>query len=99
MVPLKPTFVREEIRITLANWCILCDREYLYPIYERLHGELLKREIIHVDETTCQVLREEEKKLQSASYMWTYRSGSDGLPVIILYESQPERSSVQQSSF
>ena len=78
-------------RETLANWCIITSREYLYPIYTRLHEELLKRDIIHADETTCQVLREEGKTPQSTSYMWIYRSGTDGLPGIVMYEYQPGR--------
>lgn len=78
-------------RETLANWCILAGREYLYPVYTRIHAELIKREIIHADETTCQVLREEGKVPQSTSYMWIYRSGSDGLPGIVMYDYQPGR--------
>ena len=79
-------------RETLANWCIIASREYLLPVYERLHEELIRREIIHADETTCQVLREEGKAAESTSYMWIYRSGSDGLPTIVMYEYQPGRS-------
>ena len=79
-------------RETLANWCIITSRDYLYPIYELLHNELLHRDIIHADETVCQVLRENGKTAQSTSYMWIYRSGSDGLPGIVMYEYQPGRS-------
>lgn len=86
-------------RETLANWCIITGREYLYPIYDRLHEELLKRDIIHADETTCQVLREEGKTPQSTSYMWIYRSGSDGLPGIVMYEYQPGRGVFTPGSF
>ena len=52
-------------RETMANWCIISSSEYLLPIYERLHEELLKRDVIHADETTCQVLREDGKTPQS----------------------------------
>ncbi len=86
-------------RETLANWCIITSREYLYPIYTRLHEELLKRDIIHADETTCQVLREEGKTPQSTSYMWIYRSGTDGLPGIVMYEYQPGRSGLHPKQF
>ena len=60
-------------------------------IYECLHEALLSREVIHTDETTCQILREDGKTPQSTSYMWIYTSGSDGLPKIVLYEYQPGR--------
>ena len=79
-------------RETMANWCILAAKEYLLPIFERLHAEILKRDIIHADETTCQILREEGRDAHATSYMWIYTSGSDGLPGIVLYEYQPGRS-------
>ena len=56
-------------RETMANWCIIATREYLLPIVERLHAELLKRDIICADETTCQVLREDGRDAESTSYM------------------------------
>ena len=40
-------------RETLENWCIIASRKYLFPIYELLHNELLRRDIIHADETVC----------------------------------------------
>ena len=86
-------------RETLANWCIVAAREYLLPIFERLHAEILKRDIICADETTCQVLHEEGKDAQSTSYMWIYTSGSDGLPKIVLYEYQPGRSGSYPQKF
>lgn len=86
-------------RETLANWCIITAEKYLLPIYERLHAELLLREVIHADETTCQVLREDGKTAQSTSYMWIYTSGTDGLPGIVLYEYQPGRSGIYPQKF
>ena len=86
-------------RETMANWCILSTQKYLMLIYERLHEELLKREVIHADETTCQVLREDGKTPQSTSYMWLYTSGSDDLPKIVLYEYQPGRGGIYPQQF
>ena len=43
------------LREILENWCIIASRNYLFPIYELLHNELLRRYIIHADETVCQV--------------------------------------------
>lgn len=86
-------------RETMANWCIIATREYLLPILERLHAEILKRDIICADETTCQVLREEGRDAESTSYMWIYTSGSDGLPKIVLYEYQPGRSGSYPKQF
>lgn len=62
-------------RATLANWVIKCGLDYMEPVYERLHEHLLERDIIHADETPCQVLKEDGKTAQSKSYMWLYGSG------------------------
>ena len=62
-------------RATLANWIIRCSEDYFTPIIERLHEELLSRDIAHADETSIQVLKEDGKKPTSTSYMWLYRSG------------------------
>lgn len=86
-------------RETQANWCIKVTQRYLLPIFNRLHEELLKRDLIHADETTCQVLREEGKEPQSTSYMWIYTSGSDELPGIVLYEYQPGRAGAYPRDF
>lgn len=78
-------------RETMANWYIYCAENYFYPIYERMHGHLVKRDILHADETTCQVLREDGKSAESTSYMWIYLTGTDGLPPIVLYDYAPGR--------
>lgn len=79
-------------RATLANWVNKCGLDYLQPIYDYLHRILCKRQFINVDETPCQVLKEDGKAATSKSYMWLYASGNDGLPPIRLYEYQPGRS-------
>jgi len=79
-------------RETMANWYIRGALDFFRPIYDRMHELLLQREIIHADETTCQVLHEEGKTPESKSYMWIYLSGSDGLAPIVLYDYQSGRS-------
>lgn len=78
-------------RETTANWCIKCALDYFQPVYDLLHKYLVLRDIIHADETVCQVLHEEGKAASSRSYMWIYLTGNDGQPAIILYEYQPGR--------
>ncbi len=78
-------------RSTMANWIIRSTQDHLMPVVEHLRGELLKRDIIHCDETPVQVLKEEGKKPQTKSYMWLYRSGNDGNHPIVLYDYQPSR--------
>lgn len=86
-------------RETMANWFIYCAEHYFYSIYERMHEHLIKRDILHADETTCQVLREEGKTAESTSFMWIYLTGSDGLPPIVLYDYAAGRSGMYAKDF
>ncbi len=74
-------------RATMANWVIHCALQYMKPLYDYCRGELLKRSFAMADETRIQVLSEPERKVQTDSFMWLFRSGEDGLPPIILYNT------------
>jgi transposase len=76
-------------RQVLSNW-IIKGGEMLAPIYDRMRERLLGLSVLHADETTLQVLNESGRSAQSKSYMWLYRSGRDG-PPIVCYEYQPTR--------
>ncbi len=78
-------------RATLASWVNVCSTTYLVKLYEQMHEELLKREVLMSDETPCQVLKEEGKAPTSKSYMWIHRTGNDGLAPIIMYDYQSSR--------
>lgn len=78
-------------RTTMANWVIRCSQDWLAPVVEFQKKELLKRDIIHCDETPVQVLKEPGKAPQTKSYMWLYRSGKDDGSPIVLYDYQPSR--------
>ncbi len=56
-------------RETTSNWCIKCALAYFEPVYDRLHEYLVKRDLLHADETVCQVLHEEGRAAASTSYM------------------------------
>ena len=86
-------------RSTMANWIIRCSEDYLFPITDRFREILLKRDIVHCDETPVQVLKEEGKKPQTKSYMWLYRTGDDGKEPIILYDYQPSRNGDHAAAF
>lgn len=86
-------------RTTLANWIIYCSQNYFQPMYDYFHRKLLKRGFAMADETRVQVLNEEGRKAQSQSFMWLFRSGEDGLPVLILYGYSPTRSGSQAKEF
>ncbi len=55
-------------RQTMSNWVLYAAEHWLKPVYDELHRQLVKREVLHADETTLQVLREPGKKAQSKSY-------------------------------
>ena len=86
-------------RATMANWVIRSSQDHFEPVIRHLQKELLKREVIHCDETPVQVLKEEGKKPQTKSYMWLYRTGNDGKAPIILYDYQPSRSGENAASY
>ena len=86
-------------RQTMSNWILKATEDYLAPVYEQLHKELLARDILHADETTLQVLHEPGKKPQSDSYMWLYRTGGDTDKPIVLYEYQPGRGAKHPKEF
>ena len=86
-------------RQTMSNWLIKAAEDWLEPIYDALHEQLRKREVLHADETTLQVLREPGKAAQSKSYMWMYRTGGDAARPIVLYEYQPDRKALRAQAF
>lgn len=59
-------------RATLSNWILKTSEEWLIPVVERLHEELIKEKYLHADETPVQVLNEPGKKNTTKSYMWVY---------------------------
>ena len=86
-------------RQTMSNWILRATEDYLTPVYEQLHQELLKQDVLHADETTLQVLHEPGKKPQSESYMWLYRTSGDAQKPIALYEYQPGRGAKHPREF
>lgn len=83
----------------MSNWILRATEDYLTPVYEQLHRELLARDVLHADETTLQVLHEPGKKPQSESYMWLYRTSGDTDKPIVLYEYQPGRGAKHPEAF
>jgi len=63
-------------RKDMAHWIIRCSQEWLEPVYRRIHAELMKCEVLHMDETRIQCNKEEGKKASSNSFMWVMRSAA-----------------------
>ena len=86
-------------RTTLANWIIYSAEHYFRPLYDYFHRQLLQRKFLMADETRVQVLKEPGRSAESQSFMWLYRTGEDGLPVILLYGYTPTRSGDNAADF
>ena len=78
-------------RQTMSNWLIRSSDDWLAPVYDELHKQLLQHDLLHADETELQVLHEEGRDAKAKSYMWLYRTGSDAEHPIVLYEYAPGR--------
>jgi len=76
-------------RATLANWMIKAGH-LVQPLINLMQDRLLSHDIIQMDETTVQVLKECGKKAQSKSYLWLQRGGPPEQPVV-LYHYDPGR--------
>jgi len=77
-------------RSTLANWMIRAG-QLVQPLINLLRDRLLAYDIVQMDETTVQVLKEPGKTAQSKSYLWLQRGGPPDEPVI-LFDYDPSRS-------
>ena len=77
-------------RATLANWMIKAGA-LVQPIINLLRDRLVDYDIVQMDETTVQVLKEPGKSAQSKSYLWLQRGGPPEQP-IVLYDYDSSRS-------
>ncbi|TYQ15411.1 UNVERIFIED_CONTAM: transposase [Acetivibrio alkalicellulosi] len=85
-------------RQTMSNWLLIATNRWLHYIYERMHYYLLQKDIICADETEVQVLHEPGRAATTNSYMWVYRTGRDG-PPIVLFEYQTTRAGKHPKKF
>ena len=86
-------------RQTMSGWILRAAQDWLKPVYECLHRELVQRQVLHADETTLQVLHEPGKSAHTDSYMWLYRTSGDTDRHIVLYEYQPNRKADHPKEF
>ncbi|BAQ08649.1 transposaes IS66 [Bacillus sp. OxB-1] len=77
-------------RQTLSNWIIQTGERWIQPLYELMAEFLLEQEVLHADETTVQVLREDGRAASTKSYMWLYCTGRSG-PPCVLFDYQTTR--------
>jgi transposase len=77
-------------RATLAGWMIRLG-ELVVPLINLLEEEQLAYDILQMDETTVQVLKEDGRRAQSESRMWVRRGGPPD-KMVILFDYDPSRS-------
>jgi transposase len=77
-------------RATLCLWVLKC-AALLKPLMKLLHDIILNYDIAYADETTCQVLKEPNKSVQSKKYMWLFAGGSPD-QFVFYYQYHPSRS-------
>jgi transposase len=78
-------------RQTMANWAVFAAVHWLMAIYALLHIELVLGDILHGDETTLQVVKEDGRRASQKSYMWVYSTGKDAGRQVVLFEYQQTR--------
>jgi transposase len=77
-------------RATLASWMIRLG-ELIMPLINLAEEVQLAYDVLQMDETTVQVLKENGRAAQSESRMWVRRGGPSDKPVI-LFNYDPSRS-------
>jgi transposase len=77
-------------RATLCLWVLKC-AVLLKPLMKLLHDVILNYDIAYADETTCQVLKEPSKGVQSKKYMWLFAGGAPQ-QFAFYYQYHPSRS-------
>jgi hypothetical protein len=69
-------------RSTLANWMIRAGT-LVQPLINLMRDRLLDYDVIQIDETPVQVLKEAGRRAQSKSYLWVQRGGPPDSRVIL----------------
>ena len=76
-------------RQTLARW-VIGSAEVLQPLRNLAQDWLFDHDVMHMDETPVQVLKEAGRQASAKSYMWVRTSGPPGRPVV-LFDYDPSR--------
>lgn len=83
-------------RTNMTNWTLQAGAK-LAKLLELLKHELLSGPLIHMDETTIQVLKESDRSPTAKSYMWVLCSGASEHPGVYFHYSPSRAFRVAQS--
>ncbi len=76
-------------KASLANWMIRCG-QLVQPLINRWQDHLQEQAVLHMDETTVQVLNEPDKTPQSKSYMWVM-TNTGATPIVLFHYANTRR--------
>ena len=75
----------------LSSWVMMAALRLLVPFTKAMEPHLLRRDYLHVDETTLQVLDEPERYAWQKSYLWVRATGAGTGPPILRVDYSPTR--------
>lgn len=87
------------LKATMSNWLSIAAEKWCMPIVQKMHRMLIEGDVIHADETTLQVLHEENREPTTMSRMWVYANGKTDDRNIIIFEYQPTRGAIHPYNF
>ncbi len=80
-------------RQTMSGWIVQLE-EKLTLLMREMKKLLYEGKVLHIDETRLQVMNEPDKDNARQSYMWVYKGGAPGKPVIWYQYADSRRGSV-----
>ncbi|HQE60353.1 MAG TPA: IS66 family transposase [Spirochaetota bacterium] len=78
-------------RATLCNWTMIA-AEKCRVVYDMMLDKIRSSEVINMDETRVQVLKEDGKTAESLSYMWVMKAGKENKKLTV-FHYDPRRNS------
>lgn len=86
-------------RQNMANWVISVHEKWLRLIHARMKEKLLEGNIVHCDETECQVLKEPNREAKQKSRMWLFCAPACDIPSFIYEYHTSRKGSVAEDFF
>lgn len=85
-------------RQNMSNWVLKCSEDYFSRIYTHMRSTLLRKDVLHADETWTRVVQQDGRDAKKKCYVWVYCSGEHDEP-IIYYEFHESRASESAQEF
>jgi transposase len=85
-------------RQNMSNWVLKCSEEYFSKIYTHMRNTLLRKNVLHADETWTRVVQQDGRDAKKKCYIWVYCTGEHDEP-IIYYEFHESRASESAQEF